>query len=83
MIHAGAQRSTSATVIPLSEATVSTCGSKSAKCADLERLATESGGLFKTARGCCLPFGTMDLAIATAGKDVATKYKVSAWHPGF
>ena len=51
-----------ATVLPLEEAETDTCGSKSAACAQLARLAAK-GSSFATAAGVCLPFGNMEAAI--------------------
>ena len=51
-----------ATVVPLEEAKTETCGSKSAACAQLARLAAK-GSSFATAAGVCLPFGNMEAAI--------------------
>ena len=49
---------------------------QASKCADLERLAVDTHGLFLTPRGCCLPFGTMDLAVAAAGTETGAGFKV-------
>ena len=46
----------------LEEAETETCGSKSAACAQLARLAAK-GSSFATAAGVCLPFGNMEAAI--------------------
>eukprot|EP00798_Chlamydomonas_sp_ICE-L_P026113 gene26113-11831_t len=55
-------------LVPLLEANDANCGAKAAKCAELEVMAKSSKGLFKTPVGCCLPFGSMDVAIKAAGK---------------
>ena len=49
------------TVTPLEKAEKATCGSKSAACAELARLAASSGS-FRAAPGVCLPFGCMEAA---------------------
>eukprot|EP00798_Chlamydomonas_sp_ICE-L_P027102 gene27101-2326_t len=53
-------------VLALGLAEASTCGFKAAKCAVLEREASKGKRLFKTPKGCCLPFGNMELAITAA-----------------
>lgn len=63
------KRVSQAQVIPLIEATDESCGAKAARCADLERLAATSKGLFKTPKGCCLPFGTLELVVKGAGQE--------------
>lgn len=50
------------TVVPLEDARVETCGSKSTACAELARLSGRAKD-FRTARGACLPFGNMHAAI--------------------
>lgn len=49
---------------------------QASKCSDLERLSSSSKGLFTTPRGCCLPFGTMDLAVNAAGAQTVADFKV-------
>lgn len=53
---------TTASVVPLEKATTASCGSKSAACSELARLAQESG-TFSAPAGVCLPFGCMEAAI--------------------
>ncbi|GIL76478.1 hypothetical protein Vretimale_6018 [Volvox reticuliferus] len=55
-------------VVPLERAVTATCGSKSAKCAALEKLAAGSGGMFSAPRGAVVPFGALGAAVATAGR---------------
>eukprot|EP00195_Chlamydomonas_chlamydogama_P004953 CAMPEP_0202902464 /NCGR_PEP_ID=MMETSP1392-20130828/16864_1 /ASSEMBLY_ACC=CAM_ASM_000868 /TAXON_ID=225041 /ORGANISM="Chlamydomonas chlamydogama, Strain SAG 11-48b" /LENGTH=1205 /DNA_ID=CAMNT_0049589227 /DNA_START=175 /DNA_END=3794 /DNA_ORIENTATION=- len=73
--QASISRSSLPTVVPLASARLDTCGSKSTKCAELERMAAASGNLFRTAQGCCLPFGTMETVIERAGPIVSAQYK--------
>lgn len=55
-------------LVPLEKATVETCGSKAAKCGELQRLASGAGkSLFVTPPGTVLPFGCMELALADSG----------------
>jgi len=61
---------------------------QAARCADLDTLSAGSKGLFATPRGCCLPFGSMDLAIAAADTSTAREFEVqspgagrSSWAP--
>ncbi len=51
-----------ATLVSLEKATVESCGSKAAKCAQLAVFA-QSQGSFKTAAGVCIPFGSLELAV--------------------
>ncbi|GIL64105.1 hypothetical protein Vafri_18076 [Volvox africanus] len=55
-------------VVPLERAVAATCGSKSAKCAALEKLAAGSGGMFSAPRGAVVPFGGLGAAVAAAGR---------------
>ncbi|GLI64789.1 hypothetical protein VaNZ11_008194 [Volvox africanus] len=55
-------------VVPLERAVAATCGSKSAKCAALEKLAAGSGGMFLAPRGAVVPFGGLGAAVAAAGR---------------
>lgn len=48
-------------VVLLKDAVKESCGSKSAACAHLARVAKDAG--FRTAEGVCLPYGNMNVAI--------------------
>lgn len=56
-------------LVPLLDCTSSVGGAKAAACARLEQLSLKSssrpGCSFRTPPGCCVPFGTMELAIAS------------------
>ncbi|KAK9842786.1 hypothetical protein WJX74_002436 [Apatococcus lobatus] len=60
------QKVKQAALVPLAQATVESCGSKAAKCAQLAGFAQQQSS-FRTASGVCIPFGSMELALK--GKD--------------
>lgn len=70
-----AQLFTTLTILPLAAATERRCGAKAAKCAELEAMATSSRGLFKTPNGCCVPFGSMEMALLEASSAVQREFK--------
>lgn len=49
-------------LLELEKASVETCGSKAASCAELARLAKQQEG-FSTPEGVCLPFGNMEYSL--------------------
>ncbi|PNG68231.1 Phosphoglucan, water dikinase, chloroplastic, partial [Tetrabaena socialis] len=55
-------------IVPLERAVVTTCGSKSAKCAALATLAVASNGLFAAPKGAVVPFGAMEAVVEAGGK---------------
>ncbi|KAI8466100.1 MAG: pyruvate phosphate dikinase [Monoraphidium minutum] len=65
-------------VVALLDCTSAVGGAKSAACARLEQLAAKSSaspsGGFKTPPGVCVPFGTMELAIAALPADRRARY---------
>uniref|UniRef100_A0A7R9VQR9 CBM20 domain-containing protein n=2 Tax=Chlamydomonas euryale TaxID=1486919 RepID=A0A7R9VQR9_9CHLO len=69
------KRVSSPKMLKMSDTTTENAGSKAGKCAELEHLARNSGGLFSTPVSVALPFGCMDAAIDAAGSQVATEYQ--------
>ena len=49
-------------ILELEHGTVESCGSKTAACAELARMAEKDSG-FSTPKGICLPFGNMEHAV--------------------
>ncbi|KAK9806719.1 hypothetical protein WJX72_000486 [[Myrmecia] bisecta] len=56
-------------VVALADAKAATCGSKSACCGELARMAAAAQAAFLAPPGVVFPFGTMELAIREAGKE--------------
>ena len=67
------ERCEAGVVLAVTSTAVGQGGAKSAVCGILDRAATESGGLFKTPKGVCFPFGSLEGAVEASGsakKDV-------------